>query len=290
MLVRMTGTPDPDDELMTIGQFSSLARISVRMLRHYDEHGVLAPACIDDANGYRRYSSAQLERAVRIRQLRDVGFGVPAIATLLTTQGTPPHAQALAMQREVLVRDLRVAQQRISLIDQLVATEEKPRMNVTITQKTYPAQTVVALRDVIPAYDKEGELWDRLTPELARQGIAALSGGSTNHDEGFKESDVDTSVWVAVTPGTQARPPLQVVEQPEQQVVAATLHGSLSGIGEAADRLAAHLAERGLKPAGPLSVRYLSDPSTTAADENVTELSFPVCCGCDCLTETEVEI
>lgn len=50
MLVRMTGTFDPDDELMTIGQFSALARISVRMLRHYDEHGVLAPACIE-ANG-----------------------------------------------------------------------------------------------------------------------------------------------------------------------------------------------------------------------------------------------
>lgn len=215
---------------------------------------------------------------------------MPAIATLLTTQGTPAHAQALAMQREVLERDLRVSQQRLALIDQLVATEETPRMKMTITQKTYPEQTVVALRGVIPAYDKEGELWDRFTPEIARQGVVALNGGSTNHDEGFKESEVDTSVWVVVAPGTQVRPPLEVVEQPEQQVVAATLHGSLSGLGRAADRLAAHLAERALKPAGPLSVRYVTDPTKVAADENVTELSFPVCCGCDCLAETDVEI
>lgn len=28
---------------MSIGRFSSLSRISVRMLRHYDAHGVLVP-------------------------------------------------------------------------------------------------------------------------------------------------------------------------------------------------------------------------------------------------------
>lgn len=30
--------------LLSIGEFSSLARLSVRMLRHYDAHGVLVPA------------------------------------------------------------------------------------------------------------------------------------------------------------------------------------------------------------------------------------------------------
>ena len=36
----MTDTPD----LMSIGEFSSRSRLSVRMLRHYGEHGILAPA------------------------------------------------------------------------------------------------------------------------------------------------------------------------------------------------------------------------------------------------------
>lgn len=39
----MAETPN----LMSIGRFSALTRLSVRMLRHYDSHGVLVPADID---------------------------------------------------------------------------------------------------------------------------------------------------------------------------------------------------------------------------------------------------
>ena len=47
----MTDTPD----LMSIGEFSSRSRLSVRMLRHYGEHGILVPADVDAASGYRRF-------------------------------------------------------------------------------------------------------------------------------------------------------------------------------------------------------------------------------------------
>ena len=42
--------------LMTIGEFSSLSRLSVRMLRHYDSHGVLVPTTVDHRTGYRVWS------------------------------------------------------------------------------------------------------------------------------------------------------------------------------------------------------------------------------------------
>ncbi|MBD4385538.1 MerR family DNA-binding transcriptional regulator, partial [Xanthomonas citri pv. citri] len=63
-------------DLMTIGEFSSLSRLSVRMLRHYDAHGVLVPEHVDAHSGYRRYAPAQLRDAADIRNLRDVGLGV----------------------------------------------------------------------------------------------------------------------------------------------------------------------------------------------------------------------
>ncbi|MFE4461213.1 MerR family transcriptional regulator, partial [Nocardia tengchongensis] len=78
---------DPS-KLMSIGGFSSLSRISVRMLRHYDAGGVLVPAWVDDATGYRRYAPEQLADAARIRELRDVGFGVSAIGALLAVFGS----------------------------------------------------------------------------------------------------------------------------------------------------------------------------------------------------------
>ena len=56
--------------MFKIGEFSKLSRISIRMLRHYDEIGLLVPEHIDPWTGYRRYAAAQLLTASRITALR----------------------------------------------------------------------------------------------------------------------------------------------------------------------------------------------------------------------------
>ena len=69
--------------MLKIGDFSRLSRMSVRMLRHYDELGLLTPLHTDPASGYRYYSPAQLSRANRIRAFRDMGFALQSIGLLL---------------------------------------------------------------------------------------------------------------------------------------------------------------------------------------------------------------
>ena len=69
--------------MLKIGEFSKLSRISVRMLRHYDEIGLLMPEEIDPFTGYRYYSEDQLLAAGRIAALRDMGFGLSAIGEIL---------------------------------------------------------------------------------------------------------------------------------------------------------------------------------------------------------------
>ena len=46
--------------MFKIGEFSKLSRISIRMLRHYDEIGLLHPAYIDPESDYRYYREDQL--------------------------------------------------------------------------------------------------------------------------------------------------------------------------------------------------------------------------------------
>ncbi len=69
--------------MIKIGDFSKLSRISIRMLRHYAETGLLAPEKIDPFTGYRYYSEAQLPIANRITALKDMGFGLAAIGEIL---------------------------------------------------------------------------------------------------------------------------------------------------------------------------------------------------------------
>jgi DNA-binding transcriptional MerR regulator len=40
--------------MLKIGDFSKLSRVSIRMLRHYDEIGLLRPVSIGPSTGYRQ--------------------------------------------------------------------------------------------------------------------------------------------------------------------------------------------------------------------------------------------
>ena len=52
--------------MLKIGEFSVLSQISIHMLRHYDEIGLLIPEHVDDFTGYRYYSECQLPIANKI--------------------------------------------------------------------------------------------------------------------------------------------------------------------------------------------------------------------------------
>ena len=60
--------------MLKIGGFSKLSRVSVRMLRHYDDIGLLKPVEIDSFTGYRYYEVDQLLAIGRITSLKDMGF------------------------------------------------------------------------------------------------------------------------------------------------------------------------------------------------------------------------
>ena len=70
--------------MFRIGEFSKLTQVSVRMLRYYDETGILTPAEVDKWTGHRLYSVEQIPRLNKILYLRDSGLNVSEIALALT--------------------------------------------------------------------------------------------------------------------------------------------------------------------------------------------------------------
>ena len=69
--------------MFRIGGFSKLTRVSVRMLRYYDEAGLLKPAAIDRFTGYRMYTTDQIPALQKICLLRDMDFNVTEIREVL---------------------------------------------------------------------------------------------------------------------------------------------------------------------------------------------------------------
>src|SRR5262249_61991788 len=68
---------------MTIGEFAARTRLSPRALRIYADLGLVVPAEVDPASGYRRYEESQLERARLVALLRRLDMPLADIADVI---------------------------------------------------------------------------------------------------------------------------------------------------------------------------------------------------------------
>jgi DNA-binding transcriptional MerR regulator len=72
---------------MTIGEFARRARLSPKALRIYADLGLVVPAEVDPASGYRLYDESQLERARSVALLRRLEMPLATIARVLELDG-----------------------------------------------------------------------------------------------------------------------------------------------------------------------------------------------------------
>jgi DNA-binding transcriptional MerR regulator len=139
--------------MFTIGEFARLGDISIRMLRHYDEIGLLAPAQVDPATGYRSYSIAQLRDLNRIVALRGLGFSLTEVRHLLAGI-TAAELRAMLLARQAdLERQIELGQAALSRVEaRLRAIEREDEMADDIVVKTVPAQRLLAVARPIPGF------------------------------------------------------------------------------------------------------------------------------------------
>jgi DNA-binding transcriptional MerR regulator len=86
--------------MFAIGDFARHGRVSVRMLRHYDAIGLLRPAHVDPATGYRSYAAAQLADLNRVVALKDLGFTLEQVRTMLTEELDLAEVRAMLRLRQ----------------------------------------------------------------------------------------------------------------------------------------------------------------------------------------------
>ena len=117
------------DDLLTIGRFARAAGLSIDTLRHWDAEGLLIPAEVDSATGYRRYRPDQTAQARAIAALRDLELSLPAIRALLEADDSDRRAQILGLERirlEARTARLQRALHRLSMIA-LASSPSLPR-------------------------------------------------------------------------------------------------------------------------------------------------------------------
>ena len=81
--------------MFTVGEFSQLAQVSKRLLRYYDEIGLLKPVQVDKFTDYRYYSAAQLPKLNGILALKDLDLSLEQIRQLLRDNVSTNEMQGL---------------------------------------------------------------------------------------------------------------------------------------------------------------------------------------------------
>ena len=69
--------------LFRIGEVAKMFHVSVSLLRHYENEGLLSPAYISEESGYRYYSTEQFEVLNMIRYLRVLDMPLSEIDSFL---------------------------------------------------------------------------------------------------------------------------------------------------------------------------------------------------------------
>lgn len=264
--------------MLKIGDFSRLSRVSVRMLRYYDEAGLIKPERIDEFTGYRYYSESQLPTMWKINTLKDMGFGVAAIGEIMKC-GDDPQAmeELLILQRAELQEEAQTIESRLKLLDTaLEGLRKGSKMKYDCIIKEIPERYVASVRQIIPKYEAEGMLWHILFSETASQNMTPAGAASAIlHDREFKENDVDVEVQIAVKGTYQDTEHVKFRTEPAMQVASVTFKGSYDQFAEVYAELAGWVSRNGYEFCGPMIDIYHVSPHET---QNPLEFVTEVCC------------
>lgn len=107
---------------MHIREFAETAGVSVRTLHYYDEIGLLAPASVDRATGYRYYDDESLLRMQEILFYRELDFSLKSISEILSDPNYDKN-KALKEQKRLLTLKKERLERLILAIDSAVKGE-----------------------------------------------------------------------------------------------------------------------------------------------------------------------
>lgn len=278
--------------MFKIGEFSKLSRVSVRMLRHYDQLGLLKPVQTDSFTNYRYYRADQLPRLNRILALRDLGFSLEQIAGMLDEELSSEQMLGMfKLKRAEIEQQMQHEQMRLARLEaqiQLLNRKDVDMYDVVV--RNVGAELVASYRAVAEDDDRITSMFDELETYVSRfeRARADRPPFTIYHDAEYREMDIDAEVTVPLAfaiPGTDV---IRVYETLPVENMACVVHtGSYAALYQAYNALLHWIEANHYRMLGPIREVYLrygaelpfEIPSTYLEDDSnqfVTELQLAV--------------
>ncbi|MDI2128562.1 MerR family transcriptional regulator [Yinghuangia seranimata] len=268
--------------MFTIGDFARHGRVSVRMLRHYDATGLLHPAHVDPATGYRYYTADQMARLNRLIALKELGFTLHQVQVILDDRVTAEELRdMLRLRRAELEAAVSAATARLVQVEaRLRSIESEGRMPVNdVVLKTVPSVRVAEMTAVAPDFGTASvgpviqPLYDRLLSRLEADGIEVTGPGVARYEDA-SEGGVLIRAGVVVAAPLGEKDGLRVVDLPPFEAATLVHRGRMEEMLPAEQALARWIDANGYRSTGYVREVNLECPEDR--DQWVTELQEPV--------------
>jgi len=266
--------------MLKIGEFSKLSRVSIRMLRHYDDIGLLKPAEIDHFTGYRYYREDQLIVMGRITALKDMGFALADIVRILEIDDDKDQLDTfLAARQKELEAQARETEYRMMLLDTARKRLRKEKnMSFDVTVKMIPERYAATVHMIIPHYEDEALAWGMMAectqPLIPADPCYAIAEFL---DSEYKEEDIEIMVSMAVKGQYQDTEHVKFKTLPTVKVASCVVKGPYQQMGEAYAAVVSWIHENGYKNNGSMfNIYHVGPAQTQNPDEYVTEVCFQV--------------
>jgi DNA-binding transcriptional MerR regulator/effector-binding domain-containing protein len=270
--------------MFSIGDFARHGRVSVRMLRHYDAIGLLRPAHVDEATGYRWYDAGQLAQLNRIVALKDLGLTLEHVRSVLDEEvGVDELRGMLTLRRAELRAQIATDTARLLQVETRLRLIERegtmPPDDIQI--KRIPPVRVAELTATAESFEPESispviqPLYDELMRRLEQAGVTPV-GPPIAYYESAPTGDgviVHATVPVNVEPAADLN--VAVVDLPAIEQAATIVHrGSMDNVMSSIQTLASWIDAHGYRSAGYNRELYLQ--LADDVDAWVTELQEPI--------------
>lgn len=259
---------------LTIGEFATLTRLSVRTLRRYHAAGLLEPDTVDPATGYRYYSPEQIPTAQVIHQLRQLDVPLAEIDSILA--GAPQErARVVEGHLQRLQDSLDRTRMAVVALRRLL---EPDSADMPIELRTVAARTVVAVSGHVQL--TESMSW--YDSAMAELDAAFAADERTGPPGGQYSNELFTLGAGALTVFRPVRDPrpsgrIEVVELPEVELAVTVHPGPHDDIDVTYGRLGAWVVDHALVVAGPIHETYVVGPRDTAEPSSWrTEIGWPL--------------
>ncbi len=260
---------------MLIGDFARLGQVSVRMLRHYDQMGLLSPASVDQWTGYRSYSPEQLSVLNRIVALKDLGLSLDQVSHIVANRVSAEELRGMLRLCQVKVEEeMRVAGSRLAAVEsRLRMIEREDTMSTDYVVKTIDGVRLAAVTGTLEP-DRLGDLIGPMFDQV--QSVLELVHASLSTPIAtYAETEEGMDVVVGFAYDGEAPGDLTIVNLPAEKAVCGVHLGPMNKISESWQAIHRWVAENGYEYAGPCRELYVRAESEDQQDW-VTELQQPV--------------